>query len=110
MGKNDWFGELEDDFNRFLAMEMAIDSSRDEDGRIDASEAAGYAMGLGYTSLDDMHEMEVWLGAAGAYDDDSSSDDDFFLDDGSGFSFGDDDAGGGSFDGFSSDDSGDFSF
>ena len=49
-------------------MKSIVEHSRNRSGKIDVAKATGIAMGLGYTSMDDLATFGAVLGASGAFD------------------------------------------
>lgn len=74
MAEKGFFDNLVNDFCRDLELKGAIETSRDENGKIDIAKATGISMGLGHTSDDDIVMLGAMLGAEGAFDDDYEED------------------------------------
>ena len=56
-----------------VALKMAVEASRDENGKPDPYKATGMAMGVGYTSMKDVAMLGAMLDHEGAFDEDEPS-------------------------------------
>lgn len=69
MAEKGFFESLLEGVCRDIDMHIAVESSRDENGKIDPYKAGGIAMGMGYDSFEDTCRMGEILGSKGAFDD-----------------------------------------
>lgn len=73
MAKNQkgFFDQLIEDAAKNTRMKAIVESSRDENGKIDIAKATGISLGLGNTSDRDIAMLGAILGSEGAFDDDN---------------------------------------
>ena len=65
-----FFDQLIEDAAKNARMKAIVESSRDENGKIDIAKATGISLGLGNTSTSDIARLGAILGSEGAFDDD----------------------------------------
>lgn len=63
-----------EDICKDIEIRGAIESTRDENGKVDPAAAAGIVAGLGHTSLEDLADLDVALAMEGAFDPDDNFD------------------------------------
>lgn len=67
-----FFDSLIEDLQKNMDCQLAIELSKDKDGKPDPYKAAGMAAGMGHSSFSDTMMLGAMLGAQGAFDDDDS--------------------------------------